>query len=85
MSDDLEPTIDEQPREPSTPEPSPEPAPINGLTLVKSEWHGEHGDEHHWFVIPAGHTQAEYQDELDAFIAQRATITADDITVTIAS
>lgn len=59
-----------------------QPEPISGLTLVKSEWNGDSGPEHHWFEIPAGDDAAKYQAEIDAFIAQRATISADDITVT---
>lgn len=59
----------------------PEPEQIIGLTLAKSEWHGDHGDEHHWFAVPAGRTAADYQADLDAFLEQRG-ITADDITVT---
>lgn len=78
---DLTPELDE-PASDVQVQDDPAPEPITGLTLVKSEWHGDHGDEHHWFTVPAGHSAADYQAELDAFLEQRATITLDDITVT---
>ena len=57
---------------------------VEGLVLVRSEFNGEAGPEHHWFTIPSGHDQAQYQAELDAFIASRYGLTSNDVTVTSA-
>lgn len=61
-----------------------EDAPITGLTLVRSEFNGEHGAEHHWFEVPKGEKPEKYQAEIDAFIASRHGLAADDITVNVA-